>query len=48
MDYEFTTIGTDELQRVNEGGVYVKMKSKHPARCRNQTRWPGHGSSWPT
>jgi HAE1 family hydrophobic/amphiphilic exporter-1 len=28
VDYQFTTIGTDELQRVNEGGVYVKMKSK--------------------
>jgi HAE1 family hydrophobic/amphiphilic exporter-1 len=28
VDYLFTTIGTDELQRVNEGGVYVKMKSK--------------------
>lgn len=28
VDYLFTTIGTDELQRVNEGGVYVKMKPK--------------------
>jgi HAE1 family hydrophobic/amphiphilic exporter-1 len=28
VDYLFASIGTDELQRVNEGGVYVKMKTK--------------------
>jgi len=28
VDYLFTTIGTDELQRVNEGGVYVNMTAK--------------------
>ncbi len=28
LDYAFTTIGADELQRVNEGTLYVKMKPK--------------------
>ncbi len=28
LDYTFTTIGTDELQRVNEGGMYVRMLDK--------------------
>ncbi|MFA5863996.1 MAG: efflux RND transporter permease subunit [Phycisphaerae bacterium] len=28
VDYTFATIGTDELQRVNEGGMYVKMIDK--------------------
>jgi len=27
--YTFTTIGTDELQRVNEGGMYVRMLDKN-------------------
>jgi len=29
LDYTFTTIGADELQRVNEGSLYVKMLEKH-------------------
>jgi hydrophobic/amphiphilic exporter-1 (mainly G- bacteria), HAE1 family len=28
VEYTFSTIGTDELKRVNEGGMYVKMTSK--------------------
>lgn len=28
VDYLFTSIGTDELQRVNEGEIYVKMRTK--------------------
>ncbi len=28
VEYTFATIGTDELQRVNEGGIYVKMTDK--------------------
>ncbi|MBI2421246.1 MAG: efflux RND transporter permease subunit [Candidatus Hydrogenedentes bacterium] len=28
LDYCFTTIGSDELQRVNEASMYVKMKQK--------------------
>ncbi len=29
LEYVFVTIGADELQRVNEGVMYVKMKDKH-------------------